>query len=133
MNFIIMINFFYHPKDSGIWRVHVTVSRTDGKSLSSGKCSNASSDANYGNFTDILKPFRRYALLEPGVCMEKGVSYFVRVLHLRDDSNKDGVDTVLPDSVRDSSCFLLSFFFFFFNQALSKQLLPCFGGKLSLG
>ena len=88
-------------QDSGLWKVNVMIQRIDGLPLTSGKCVNATNakDANYGNFSAILTTTRRYVLMLPSVCMEKDVSYVVKVTYSRDESNEDGVDSILTDSV----------------------------------
>lgn len=77
------------------------IERIDGLPLTSGKCQNATNanDPNYGNFSAILSTPRRYVLMLPSVCMEKDVSYVVRVTYSRHESNSDGADTILTDSV----------------------------------
>ena len=35
----------------------------------------------------------------PSVCMEKDVAYVVKVTYSRDESNKDGVESILTDAV----------------------------------
>ncbi|RMX57034.1 hypothetical protein pdam_00006173 [Pocillopora damicornis] len=91
----------YEPKDSGLWQVNVMIQRLDGLPLTSGKCVNATNadDPNYGNFSAILQTRRRYVLMLPSVCLEKDVSYVVKVTYSRDESNKDGVDSILTDSM----------------------------------
>ena len=70
--------------------------------MTSGKCQNATNaqDPDYGNFSAILPTPRRYVLMLPSVCMEKDVAYVVKVTYSRDDSNKDGVESILTDAVR---------------------------------
>lgn len=91
----------YSSQDSGLWQVNVMIQRLDGLPLTSGKCVNATNadDPNYGNFSAILQTRRRYVLMLPSVCLEKDVSYVVKVTYSRDESNKDGVDSILTDSV----------------------------------
>lgn len=69
--------------------------------MTSGKCQNATNaqDPDYGNFSAILPTPRRYVLMLPSVCMEKDVAYVVKVTYSRDESNKDGVESILTDAV----------------------------------
>ena len=80
----------------------MNIQRIDGQPLTSGKCQNATNanDPNYGNFSAILNTPQRYVLMLPSVCMEKDVSYVVQVTYSRHESNTDGADTILTDSVR---------------------------------
>lgn len=77
------------------------IQRIDGLPLDSGKCKNATNaqDPDYGNFSANLPTPRRYVLMLPSVCMEKDVAYVVKVTYSRDESNKDGVDSILTDAV----------------------------------
>ena len=81
--------------------MNVKIQRIDGLPLTSGKCENATNanDPSYGNFSVILATPRRYVLMLPSVCMEKDVSYVVQVTYSREESNTDGADTILTDSV----------------------------------
>ena len=96
------LNFSAYLQDSGLWKVDVKIERIDGLPLTSGKCQNATNaqDPDYGNFSAILPTPRRYVLMLPSVCMEKDVAYVVKVTYSRDDSNKDGVESILTDAVR---------------------------------
>ena len=95
------LSCYFSLKDNGLWKVDVNIQRIDGLPLTSGKCQNATNaqDPNYGNFSAILLTPRRYVLMLPSVCMEKDVSYVVEVTYSRDKSNRDGVDSILTDSV----------------------------------
>lgn len=90
----------YEPKDSGLWKINVKIERTDGLPLTSGECQNATyaNEPYYGNFTTALST-PRYALFLPSVCLEKDVSYVVKVTYSRHESNSDGTDTILTDSL----------------------------------
>lgn len=91
----------YEPKDSGLWKVDVKIERIDGLPLTSGKCQNATNaqDPDYGDFSAILPTPRRYVLMLPSVCMEKDVAYVVKVTYSRDESNSDGVGSILTDAM----------------------------------
>ena len=101
VNLHVNVICWFTLQDSGLWQVNVMIQRLDGLPLTSGKCVNATNadDPNYGNFSAILQTRRRYVLMLPSVCLEKDVSYVVKVTYSRDESNKDGVDSILTDSV----------------------------------
>lgn len=100
-NFLKCFTFLFVPQDSGLWKVDVKIERIDGLPLTSGKCQNATNaqDPDYGNFSAILPTPRRYVLMLPSVCMEKDVAYVVKVTYSRDESNRDGVGSILTDAV----------------------------------
>lgn len=96
-----MLCISFIPQDSGLWKVDVKIERIDGLPLTSSKCQNATNaqDPDYGNFSAILPTPRRYVLMLPSVCMEKDVAYVVKVTYSRDESNRDGVGSILTDAV----------------------------------
>ncbi|EDO39502.1 predicted protein [Nematostella vectensis] len=89
----------YETKDAGQWRAVVQISRPDGKPLTTGACRRPSGrDEYYRNVTIALNPSRRYVTLPDDVCLEKGVSYDIRVRFVRDPVSNTR-DSIFTDSI----------------------------------